>query len=78
MSAPLRSDGWSVRPSFVPHGAVTPVTLLADENALTQFGGRANGGVANAVERTVQYPIRALRARHGAVRDRRRRSLLLA
>jgi len=39
MSAPLRSDGWSVRPSFVPHGAVTPVTLLADENALTQLAG---------------------------------------
>jgi len=62
MSAPLRSDGWSVRPSFVPHGAVTPVTLLGRERA-HPVGGRANGGVANAVERTVQYPIRALRAR---------------
>jgi hypothetical protein len=39
MSATLRSDGWSVRPSFVPHGAVTPVTLLADEHALTQLAG---------------------------------------
>jgi len=39
MSTELRSEGWSVRPSFVPHGAVTPVTLLADENALTQLAG---------------------------------------
>jgi hypothetical protein len=39
MSAPLRSEGWSVRPSFVPHGAVVPVTLLADDSALTQLAG---------------------------------------
>jgi hypothetical protein len=39
MSTPLRSEGWSVQPSFVPNGAVTPVTLLADENALTQLAG---------------------------------------
>jgi hypothetical protein len=39
MSAPLRSEGWSVRPSFVPHGAVSPVTLLADDSALTQLAG---------------------------------------
>jgi hypothetical protein len=39
MSTPLRSEGWSVQPSFVPHGAVAPVTLLADENALTQLAG---------------------------------------
>jgi hypothetical protein len=39
MSAPLRSEGWSVRPSFVPHGAVTPVTLLVDDDALTQLAG---------------------------------------
>jgi len=39
MSTHLRSEGWSVRPSFVPHGAVTPVTLLADESALTQLAG---------------------------------------
>ena len=36
---PLRSVGWSVRPSFVPHGAVTPVTLLVDDDALTQLAG---------------------------------------
>jgi hypothetical protein len=39
MSTALRSEGWSVRPSFVPNGAVTPVTLLADDDALTQLGG---------------------------------------
>jgi hypothetical protein len=39
MSAPLRSEGWTVRPSFVPHGVVTPVTLLADDGALTQLAG---------------------------------------
>ncbi|MGH9020455.1 MAG: hypothetical protein ACRDV0_05490 [Acidimicrobiales bacterium] len=35
----LRSAGWSVRPSFVPHGPTTGVTLLADEHALTQLAG---------------------------------------
>jgi hypothetical protein len=39
MSTSLRSEGWTVRPSFVPHGAVTPITLLADEHALTQLAG---------------------------------------
>ena len=39
MSTPLRSDGWIVRPSFVPNGATEPVTLLTDENGLTQLAG---------------------------------------
>jgi hypothetical protein len=39
MSTPLRSEGWSVRPSFVPNGAVTPVTLLIDDESLTQLAG---------------------------------------
>jgi hypothetical protein len=39
MSAALRSEGWSVRPSFVPNGAVTPVTLLLDDDGLTQLAG---------------------------------------
>ncbi len=39
MTGPLRSDGWSVQPSFVPNGAVSPVTLLADDDALTQLAG---------------------------------------
>jgi hypothetical protein len=39
MSTPVRSEGWTVRPSFVPHGAVAPVTLLMDDEALTQLAG---------------------------------------
>ncbi|HUZ41294.1 MAG TPA: hypothetical protein VMU68_07890 [Acidimicrobiales bacterium] len=39
MTTPLRSEGWTVQPSFVPNGAVSPVTLLADDNALTQLAG---------------------------------------
>ncbi len=39
MSEPLRSGGWSVRPSFVPHGPTSPVTLLADDRGLTQLAG---------------------------------------
>lgn len=35
----LRSPGWSVRPSFVPHGPTTGVTLLADETGITQLAG---------------------------------------
>jgi hypothetical protein len=39
MSAPLRSSGWSVRPSFHSNGSTTPVTLLSDEAGLTQLAG---------------------------------------
>ena len=39
MTSPLRSAGWSVRPSFVAHGPTSPVTLLADDVALTQLAG---------------------------------------
>jgi hypothetical protein len=39
MSAPLRSSGWSVRPSFVANGSTTPVTLLSDDTGLTQLAG---------------------------------------
>jgi hypothetical protein len=35
----LRSDGWSVRPSFTPHGPTTPVTLLFDDAGFTQLAG---------------------------------------
>ena len=38
MSA-LRSAGWSVRPSFAPHGPTDHVTLLADDDGLTQLAG---------------------------------------
>jgi hypothetical protein len=36
---PLRSEGWTVQPSFVPNGAVSPVTLLIDDDSLTQLAG---------------------------------------
>lgn len=39
MSTPIRSEGWSVRPSFVPHGPTSPVTLLCDDFGLTQLAG---------------------------------------
>ena len=35
----LRSDGWSVRPSFSPHGPLEPVTLLFDDAGFTQLAG---------------------------------------
>src|SRR5664280_2397906 len=39
MSTSLRSAGWSVRPSFAPHGPTEHVTLLADDRGLTQLAG---------------------------------------
>jgi hypothetical protein len=39
MSPSLRSEGWTVRPSFVPNGPTTPVTLLFDDAGLTQLAG---------------------------------------
>jgi hypothetical protein len=36
---PVRSEGWSVHPSFVPNGPTTPVTLLIDDTGLTQLAG---------------------------------------
>ena len=36
---PLRSEGWSVQPSFVPNGPTTPVALLIDDSGLTQLAG---------------------------------------
>ena len=35
----FRSEGWSVHPSFVPHGPTTPVSLLFDDAGLTQLAG---------------------------------------
>jgi hypothetical protein len=35
----FRSEGWTVRPSFVPNGATMPITLLGDEQGLTQLSG---------------------------------------
>ncbi len=39
MSEALRSPGWTVRPSFVAHGPTAPVTLLFDDEGLTQLAG---------------------------------------
>jgi hypothetical protein len=39
MSAPLRSTGWTVRPSFVANASTTDVTLLSDDSGLTQLAG---------------------------------------
>lgn len=39
MSPTIRSEGWAVRPSFVPYGLTTPVTLLCDDVGLTQLAG---------------------------------------
>jgi len=36
---PRRLEGWTVRPSFVPHGPTKPVTLLIDDHGLTQLAG---------------------------------------
>lgn len=35
----LRSEDWSVKPSFVPNGPTSPVALLIDESTLTQLAG---------------------------------------
>jgi len=39
MRTAFRSEGWIVRPSFVPNGPTSPVTLLGDEEGLTQLVG---------------------------------------
>jgi hypothetical protein len=39
MSPTIRSEGWAVRPSFVPYGPTAPVTLLCDDVGLTQLAG---------------------------------------
>ena len=42
MNTTLRSEGWVVQPSFVPHGPTAPVTLLIDEAGITQLAGDPN------------------------------------
>jgi len=37
--SPLRLEGWRVRPSFTANGPTQPVTLLIDEDTLTQLAG---------------------------------------
>ena len=75
---PLRSAGWSVRPSFVPHGATAPVTLLMDDDALTQLAGDPAVAWQTPWSELSNVQARGVRARHGAVRDRGRRPVLLA
>ena len=42
MSSPRRSEGWTVRPSFVPNGPTTPITLLLDDAGFTQLAGESS------------------------------------
>ena len=35
----IRSEDWTVRPSFVPNGPTSPVVLLTDDTGLTQLAG---------------------------------------
>ena len=35
----LRTEGWAVAPTFVPHAPHEPITLLFDESGLTQLAG---------------------------------------
>jgi len=46
----LRSEDWSVKPSFVPNGPTSPVVLLIDDTTLTPARGHSAGRVADAVE----------------------------
>ena len=39
MSSNLRSEGWSVQPTFVPNAPSAPVTLMSDDAGLTQLAG---------------------------------------
>ena len=74
----LRSVGWSVRPSFVPERCDDAGHPLADDHALTQLAGDPAVAWQTPWSELCERPTRALRARHGALRDRRRRALLLA
>ena len=35
----MRSEDWAVRPPFVVNGPTSPVTLLSDDESLTQLAG---------------------------------------
>ncbi len=60
----LRSEGWSVRPSFSPHGPTAPVTLLFDDAGLTQLAG--DPAVAWQTPWSEVAHLRLLRRRGGA------------
>ena len=60
----LRSTGWSVRPSFSPHGPTSPVTLLFDGAGLTQLAG--DPAVAWQTPWSEVTHLRLMRRRRGA------------
>lgn len=61
----VRTEGWSVRPSFTPRGATSPVTLLGDDVGLTQLSGEPP--VAWQTPWTEVAALQLVRLRHGMV-----------
>lgn len=61
----LRSDGWSVRPSFSPHGPTEPVVLLFDDSGVTQLAG--DPAVAWQTPWSEVAHLRLVRRRRGAI-----------
>jgi len=61
----LRSGGWSVQPSFSPSGPTEPVTLLLDDQGLTQLAGEPV--VAWQTPWSEVTHLRVIRQRRGAV-----------
>jgi len=61
----LRSEGWSVSPSFTPHAPTSPVTLLFDDAGFTQLAG--DPAVAWQVPWSEVSGLRLARLRRGAV-----------
>lgn len=60
----VRSEGWTVQPSFAPNGPTHPVTLLIDEAGVTQLAGGPS--VAWQTPWSEFKDIRLLRTRSGA------------
>ena len=60
----LRSDGWSVRPSFSPHAPTAPVTMLLDDAGFTQLAGEP--AVAWQTPWSEVAHLRLMRRRRGA------------
>lgn len=60
----LRSDGWTVRPSFSPHGPTEPVTMLFDDLGFTQLAG--SPAVAWQTPWSEVADLRLVRRRRGA------------
>ncbi len=59
----VRSEGWTVRPSFAPNGPTAPVTLLMDEAGFTQLAG--NPAVAWQTPWSEVTGLRLVRSRAG-------------